>query len=249
MNTYTKFITVILLVFVNVFSANSQSFDFLPSTTNNQLIEHSYYTLSYVEKYEQAEWVAYEFIGERFLGVFERTNDFRIDTSVISGSSELSDYISSGYDRGHLVPAADMSFSDTAMSESFFLSNVSPQNPSFNRGVWKKLEGQLRVWASENEHLYIVSGGVLSSCSLSIGANKVGVPEYFYKVILDYTFPDIKAIAFVLPNERGMEELDFYVTSIDDVEQMTGLDFFPALPDEIEEDLEKLIDKSKWNWK
>jgi len=225
----------------------TQTFDYLPFSTTNQIINHTYYTLPYSEQNEQAEWVAYELTKSRVYGEVSRTDNFREDPLIKTGSAILSDYKGSGYDRGHLAPAGDMKFSKTAMSESFYMSNMSPQTPGFNRGIWKKLEGQVRIWAVENEHIYVVTGGILSSKIGSIG-NGVTIPKYYYKVILDYNEPEIKAIALILPNEKGTKQLDEYIVSIDRVENLTGIDFFPALPDDLENKLEADSDPSKWSF-
>ncbi len=130
----------------------------LPShTSNHQIIEHSTYILEYNEKYEHAEWVIHLLTQDRVAGSFERTDNFRPDPKVITGSASLADYKGSGYDRGHLAPAADMKWSENVMSESFFMSNMSPQKPGFNRGIWKSLESIVRTWAIENDEIYIVT--------------------------------------------------------------------------------------------
>ena len=242
MKTIIFFITV--LISMNLYS---QEFDYFPTSTTGQIIKHTYYTLSYSEQNEQAEWVAYELTKSRVYGEVSRTDNFREDPLVKTGSATLNDYKGSGYDRGHLAPAGDMKFSGTAMSESFYMSNMSPQTPGFNRGIWKKLEAQVRTWAVENEHIYIVTGGIFSSKIGSIG-NGVTIPKYYYKVILDYKEPGIKAIALILPNEKGTKQLDEYVISIDRVENLTGIDFFPALPDDLENKLEADSDPSKWSF-
>jgi endonuclease G len=167
---------------------------------------------------------------------------------VTTGSAALSDYAGSGYDRGHLCPAEDMSFSIEAMSETFYLSNMSPQDPSFNRGIWSSLEGLVRDWAIAYDSIYVITGPVLTSNKGSIGANKVTVPKYFYKVILDYSQPGIKMIAFLLPNEKGILSLVQYAVTTDSVELVTGIDFFPALPDDIENMLESACEPEKWNF-
>ncbi len=246
MDTIKKLI--IIFYFLHSY-ALPQNLNYLPSSTTNQIIKHTYYTLSYSEDHEQAEWVAYELTKNRVSGHIERTNNFRKDQMVLTGSSALNDYYGSGYDRGHLAPAADMKFSKTAMSESFFMSNISPQNPEFNRGVWRKLEEQVRKWAVENEHLYIITGGVLSSCSSHIGENKIGIPEYYYKIILDYKEPEIKAIALLLENKKGDGKLSNYIKSIDYIENLTGIDFFPNMPNSIERALESQSSKFQWSWK
>ena len=123
---------------------------------------------------------------------------------------------------------------------------MSPQLPSFNRGIWKYLETDVRTWAKENKELFIVTGGVLKDSLPTIGAHKVSVPKYYYKVILDYQFPNYKAIAFVLPNRGSKESVFIYAVNIDSVEHLTGIDFFPALPDSVEEYLESHYDIHYW---
>ena len=212
-----------------------------------QIVRHLAYVLSYNEKHEQANWVFYELTDNEVLGSVKRKDQFRRDPNVKSGSASLSDYKGSGYDRGHLAPAADMKWSSLAMSESFFMSNMSPQAPSFNRGIWKKLEAKVRKWATDNESIYIVTGGVLKGSLNTIGKNKVSVPEYYYKVILDYNEPEIKGIGFILPNKKANKPLNSYKVSIDDVEKFTGIDFFHLLPDSIEDKIESSKDFYKWN--
>ena len=178
-----------------------------------------------------------------------RTNDFRIDYKVKTGSASLSDYKGSGYDRGHLAPAGDMKWSSTAMSESFFMSNMSPQHPSFNRGIWKKLESTVRNWAVDNGMIYIVTGPILTGNYKTIGHNDVSVPDYYYKVILDYSEPEIKGIGFILSNQKSKSSLQSFAVTIDEVERKTGIDFYHALPDGIEEQIESTIDINKWSFK
>ena len=119
-------------------------------TQSDQIISHTAYTLKYSEQHEQASWVAYTLKSSHTSGTVGRTNDFREDYKVKTGSASLSDYKGSGYDRGHLAPAADFKWSSTAMSESFFMSNMSPQKPGFNRGIWKKLESRKLPWFSRS---------------------------------------------------------------------------------------------------
>ena len=217
-------------------------FNYLPAyTSQGDIVKHTAYTLKYNEPYEQAEWVAYKLTATRVNAVVKRTNVFRPDPMVKTGSAEPSDYKNSGYDRGHLAPAGDMAWSVTAMSESFYMSNMSPQMPGFNRGIWKKLETKVRDWAVENEEIYIVTGPILESNLPTIGKNKVAVPNYFYKVILDYKEPEFKEIGFVLPNQSSNQPLESYTVTIDSVEVLTGLDFFPSIPDSLENVIESLL--------
>ena len=214
--------------------------------SGEQIIDHFGYSLSYNEEHEQASWVFYELTDKEISGLVKRKDQFRSDPNVKTGSASLSDYKGSGYDRGHLAPAADMRWSPTAMSESFFMSNMSPQNPSFNRGIWKKLENKVRDWVINNQTIYVVTGGVLTDSLDAIGENQVSVPNHYYKVVLDYTKPVIRGIGFILPNERSNLSLMNFAVSIDSVEIFTGIDFYYSLPDSIEDSIESIINLPAW---
>ena len=175
----------------------------LPSPVEGeQIIEHTGYTLSYNEEAEQPSWVAYELTRDEAFGdAAEREDNFREDRAVRTGSATLDDYRGSGYDRGHMAPAADFKWSEEAMSDTFYLSNMSPQDGGLNRGLWADLEAIVRQMAVDNGKVYVVTGPVLTDGPFeTIGESKVIVPHQYYKVVLDYTDPDIKAIGFVLPN-------------------------------------------------
>ncbi len=215
---------------------------------NDEVIRHSGYTLSFNCKFKLAYWVAYELTREKTFGNNERTNKFIPDPDSKCTTATNQDYQNSGYDRGHLAPAGDMKWSSTAMAESFYYSNISPQNRSFNRGIWKKLESLVRTWAEEYGDVYIVTGPILMANLPTIGIHHVAVPEYFYKVILDYTKPDIKGIGFIIPNEKAFEPLQYYAVTIDSVEKVTGIDFFPLLPDDQERIIESSINLKNWSW-
>lgn len=222
----------------------------IPKTNSkDKIITHTGYSLLYNEIHEQADWVAYQLTKEETTKLYERTNKFNIDPKVNTITASDIDYKGSGYDRGHLAPASDMGWSSITMKESFYYSNMSPQNPSFNRGIWKKLEELVRTWAIENNNLYIVTGPVLKGEVTSIGINKVSVPKYYYKVILDFSQPSIKGIGFILPNLGSKESLKNYVVTIDSVEKFTGIDFFPLLQDEQENLIESTLCIECWSWK
>lgn len=230
---------------------NMPSGTFLPASTTGQIVKHRYYTLSYSEDGEQAEWVAYQLTrsGLKQKNV-KRTNDFREDPKVKTGSAVLADYRGSGYDRGHLAPAADMAFNREAMSESFFMSNMSPQVRKFNGGIWRELEELTRDWAYKFKKLYIVTGPVLTTRAKDrIGPSDVEVPASFYKILLDLEEPEIKAIAFLMPNEVSFEPIYNYVVTIDEIEELTGIDFFPNLMSPaLEEQLESTSNKDLWEY-
>ena len=216
--------------------------------TADTICSYTGFDLGYNEAFEQASWVAYELTREEVESdLADRTDDFRSDTSIGTGSAELKDYRRSGFDRGHLAPAGDMKWSELAMSESFLLSNMSPQVPSFNRGIWKKLEEQVRDWAVEKERLYVITGPVLSSIDSTIGANEVGVPDAYIKVLVDLSPPEHSFIAFLLPNSRSSEELIEFSISVDSLEQVTGYDFFASAPEQDVIDwLESQLDRESW---
>ena len=222
----------------------------IPKTKNwDKIISHTGYSLLYNEKYKQANWVAYELTKEETNKIVERSNKFISDPKVKSVNAFDKDYKGSGYDRGHLAPAADMGWSATTMTESFYYSNMSPQQPGFNRGIWKKLEELVRTWAIENKAVYVVTGPVLAKGLSTIGYNKIAVPNYYYKVILDYQKPNIKGIGFILPNESSKSLLQNYAVSIDSVEKVTGIDFFYLLKDQEENLIEKELCINCWSWK
>ncbi|QQS52233.1 MAG: DNA/RNA non-specific endonuclease [Bacteroidota bacterium] len=200
----------------------------LPVCDSCQIIEHRHYTLCYSEKHEQAKWVYYELTKAEVQSNTARKEAFREDAKVATGSASLADYKSSGYDRGHLAPAADMEMDSLAMAESFYMSNMSPQKPSFNRGIWKKLEMQVRDWAVQEDTILVVTGPVFVDNLGAIGENRVTVPGYYYKIILDVT-GEKKIVAFLMKNEASSEELFHFTIPADSLEVLTGINFFPEL--------------------
>lgn len=236
---------------INVISLNGQPFNYslLPQIKKGEIVYHKFYTLSYVEEHEQAEWVAYELTSEYLEGNARRINDYRADPSVKTGSASLEDYKGSGYDRGHLAPAADMKRSETAMSESFFLSNMSPQKSEFNGGPWRALEEIVRTWGREKEHIYIITGPILNDTLNKIPNTSVSIPEFFYKVILYKDTSDFKnweTISIIMPQVSNRAPLEKQVITVDSLEKLIGIDFFVSLPDSLEDQLEKKINPLFW---
>lgn len=242
------FFFCLLLSLPPILLGQQPTFHYSPLSSHNyQILQYQHYSLAYSETHEQAAWVAYELTAEQLNNkIAGRKDDFREDRRITTGCSSLKDYKRSGYDRGHLAPAADFCFSSTAMSESFFMSNMSPQLPGFNRGIWKKLEEKVREFALQNEKIYVITGGILEDALPSIGPNQVAIPNYYYKVLLDYSEPQIKAIAFLLPHQSSSQSLQSFSISIDSVESLTGLDFFPQLGDSLQSLLEATNDPLPW---
>ncbi|OGJ05449.1 hypothetical protein A2467_02285 [Candidatus Nomurabacteria bacterium RIFOXYC2_FULL_36_8] len=210
-----------------------------------EIVKHTYYTLAYSEDNEQAFWVYYELTPELISGNQSRTDDFRADPLVSTGSASLGDYKGSGYDRGHLCPAGDMKLNKTTMSESFYLSNMSPQVAGFNRGIWSTMEDQVREWALKYSKLYVVTGPIFKDNIGVIGEDKVTVPGYYYKVLFD---GNNKMIGLILPNASSSKSLDQFAVAVDEIEKQTGIDFFSELNDQLENQLEGNIDVTNWNF-
>lgn len=213
------------------------------------ILSYTGFDLGYNEHFEQAAWVAYVLTREEIeTGTSARTDNFRSDTSITTGSATPGDYRGSGFDRGHLAPAGDMKWSRYAMSQSFLMSNMSPQLPAFNRGVWRRLETEVRKWAVEKDSLYVITGPLFAEGDSLIGENGVGVPGYYFKVLVDLSPPDHDMIAFLLPHGRSSEELLQFAIPVDSLEQLTGYDFFSNAPDqEVIVWLEKQLESNKWN--
>ncbi len=219
---------------------------FLPTSTTGAIVAHAYYTLSYAEPHEQAEWVAYE-LSEKHLSKNDMKRPYFVeDRDVKSKSADWRNYKKSGYDRGHLCPAGDRKFTYDAYHETFLTSNISPQNHSFNAGVWNSLEQKVRFWADKYNGVYVITGGVLKSGLKTIGDERVSVPEEFYKIVVDASDGNYKAIAFIIPNKPTNKSFYDYVTTIDAIEKKTGIDFFPNLSEAIEIQIESRIDLKAW---
>ncbi len=227
---------------------------------DEEVIFHSAMALAYAEEHEQAKWVAHIVLPDIITGNHGRSNDFRPDEKIKAGSAVEEDYFLKelqtdgnyiydgfGYDRGHLAPSADFRWSKQALSESYYYSNMAPQVADLNRERWAELEDFVRQYVIRNQRqVYVVTGGILKDDLPKIerSVNEVSVPEYFYKVILDQERQ--KAIAFVMPNRLCDYPLISYACSIDSVERLTGLDFFPNLPDRQEAETEANYDYQAW---
>ena len=212
-----------------------------------QLLGRAGYTVSYNSGLKLPNWVAWTLTEERTKGRNKRDGEqFAEDTEVPAPRADTWDYYSSGYDRGHMCPAADNKWDAEAMRQSFLLTNVCPQNPNLNRGDWNELEIACRRWAAKYGEVHVVAGPVmLRSGRKTIGKHRVAVPDAFFKVVLRLS-PEPAAIGFIYRNTDGNRPKDSYVNSVDDVERITGMDFFPSLPDGLEERVEARADYGEW---
>jgi len=222
---------------------------FLPSSTTGQIVHHQGYSLSYSEPHEQAEWVAYELKKSHLSNTnFERPY-FEVDKAIKTGAAHWRNYKNSGFDRGHLCPAGDRKYSQDAHDETFLTSNISPQKSDFNAGIWNALEQKVRYWAQKYDGVFVVTGGILKGKMQTIGDEDVAVPNQFYKIILDANNNQVKMIAFLMPHENSNQPLYEFVVSVDEIERLTGIDFFPELEDDLENRLEADSDYKDWSFK
>ena len=234
------------IITLNSISKQLNSIGYPSLKSNEQLIQHNAMLIAFNNQHKQPSWVMHFISPDVKNAAVGRSNNFRIDSLVTKGTCTDSDYFLSiktqdqksdsiikgyGFDRGHLAPAADFRWSPTAMSESFLYSNMCPQIADFNRGEWANLEAQFRSYVinKKNNGIYVITGAILNDSLKSIpeSPNKVSIPGFFYKIAIDTT--NNKGIAYLMPNHNLDEPNDFYARSIDSIETLTGLDFFPNL--------------------
>ncbi|BCR21015.1 DNA/RNA non-specific endonuclease [Borrelia miyamotoi] len=223
-----------------------------------QILNKKYYSLGYAESARQAEWTAYHLKREMIElaltlikeNKIKRSKKFFEDKDIKGIAPKLTDYIKSGYDRGHIVSSADMSFSKNAMIDTYFLSNISPQQKEFNSGIWLKLEKLVRKWAILKEKLYIISAGILTENKGFIGRNKILIPKNFYKIILSLNNDNsYDILAFIIPNKKAKDlELRNYVVNVNTIEEKTKIDFFAKLDAGIKKIIKMKKDIHSWKF-
>lgn len=218
----------------------------IPEDIPSQLKEYTGFRLSFNAHNKTPNWVAWELLGSETSGESSRSNKFWTDSEILN-CSENADYSRSGYDRGHICPAADQKWSQQAMDDCFVMANMCPQDHALNSGAWNTLENKERSWALRDSSILIVAGPIYSDTdNATIGKNKVRVPGAFFKCIVAPYIDEPRGIAFVYPNMSSPGNMQNYVTTIDQVEQLTGFDFFHALPDEIENKIESVSSFRDW---
>lgn len=217
------------------------------SGTPEILLQRTGYLVSYNPNTRIANWVAWKLTPERLKETTGRTNNFLPDPDLPSSKAVTTqDYKGSGWDRGHLCPAGDNKWDRKAMTESFYMTNICPQHHNLNRGDWNELEQKCRKWVKKDSCLYIVAGPIFYDRKpRTIGEHRVAVPDAFFKVILSL-HKKPKAIGFIYKNNEGNNPLDAYTNTVDEVERITGIDFFPALPDYVERTVEASYDLKEW---
>jgi endonuclease G len=242
------------IAFSQTYSLNKVS---VSNPNEISFVKHTFYEIGYNIKYRLPAWTFYSLTKEHLvLANLERKGSFVKDPLLNSSQAKSSDYSASGFDKGHLVPCEDMSFSETAMHETFYYSNCAPQTTELNRGEWKMLEELSRNWGKEYREVIVISGPVFENTMKTIGedpekngTNRIPVPNLFYKIIVRHQGQTYKAISFILPNvSTPINSLQNYVCSVDSVEKITGLDFFSDLPDNLEAQFESVCKIKDWDF-
>lgn len=221
----------------------------IPSiTSNDNVITHLGYTLSYNSSTKIPNWVAYELTAKEASGTLERGDrSFSMDPKYNRTQAMREDYSGSGWSRGHMAPAADFRWDSDAMDETFYLTNICPQNSTLNGKDWNYLEKQVRTWAGKYGRVWVVTGPIVGTGKYGkIGDRKVAVPDSFYKVVLAYKNGEYRSIAFVMDNDSKRYYLKDCAKTVNEVEQLTGIDFFPNLDDSVEEQVESQKRFSDW---
>lgn len=221
----------------------------LTKSRPEQILRREGYVTSYNKQTKNANWVAWHLTAEHTDGEFTRKGiPYAVDEEVKGARQELDDWKETDLpiDHGHMCPAGDNKWSKTAMTETFLLTNMCPQNSALNRGDWEELESRCRGWARHYGEVYIACGPIFYSKNyVTIGDNKVGVPDAFFKVVLRMGKRPA-ALGFIYPNDGTHHKMSHYVMTVDEVERETGIDFFYNLPDDIEQSVEAACDFSKW---
>ncbi len=229
---------------------------------NLEILEHAGMVVGFDCDYKMASWVFHILTPDVSFGSVSRSNDFRMDDKSTCGTADENDYFIKnknatgdfdydgfGFDRGHLAPSADFKWSEKALSESYYYSNMTPQRPEFNRESWASLEDLLRnVGDQEKKNFYVITGPVLhdSLPEIERSVNKLKIPEWHYKIIVDASAENPRGMAFLMPNKKCEERLSAYVISIDSLESLTGTNFFPNINDIQELKIEKEADFTAW---
>lgn len=227
-----------------IFQSITSNHKELPAiSSSDSIIIYQGFVVSYDSEHLIPKWVAYELTSEEVDGTVSRSGSFGMDLNYKGRQAMREDYSYSGWDKGHMAPAADMKWSQEAMWESFYLTNICPQNHELNGGDWLALEKKAREVAKRYGKVYVICGPIIGDNKYgTIGANKVTVPDKFFKSFLIETDGAFHAIAFILDNEGFHRRLSSYALTVNQLEDISGIDLFVNLPDLIEESVEAEAD-------
>lgn len=221
------------------------------SCSHDTIVYRHSYILSFNKDTQCANWVMWHLSAAHTDGRHKRKGiPYKEDDDIAQSTIKLEDWEGvEGYDHGHMCPAGDNKWNRTAMEQTFFLSNMCVQNSRLNQETWERLESTCREWAKAFQDIYIVCGPIFSKKSYKkIGVSKkLVVPDAFYKVILCLN-GQTKGIGFIYNNQDPNENdhIEDHVVSIKEIEKLTGIDFFPALQDSIEDEIENNPNINDW---
>lgn len=221
---------------------------YLPSSSKGVIVHHNHFSLSYDEAYEQAEWVAYVLKKEHLTYDHRKRPYFIEDPFIATKSADWRNYKGSGYDRGHLVPAGDRRFTLQAYNETFYTSNISPQEREFNAGLWNRLEMQTRKWAKRYNVIYVFTGGILTDGLAKIGDEDVAVPNYFYKILAKENKGSLEVLGFLMEGVEQQKPLQSFLVSVNRIEELTGIDFFYQFEKEKQRSFESDVKSEHWKF-
>lgn len=218
----------------------------LPAGIPDEEVDFIGFTVHFNSAHHVPNYVVYTLTRDHIGGKATYNGTFYNDDSV-DGCAMPLEYAKSGYQRGHMAPAADMKWNAVALEGSYAMLNICPQRRQLNTGSWRKLEEKVREWGQRDSMLVVITGPVLTKQMSTIGnANKIAVPEHFFKVVFAPHAHPTRAIAFVMPNENADKHYAQYAVSIDEVERLTGIDFFHTLPEAEQSRLESTSDTAPW---
>ena len=219
----------------------------VPDSYPSQIKDYTGFKVSFNKNNATPNWVSWELLASETDGISPRSNKFWQDDGI-DGCPHPSDYKHSGFDKGHMSPSAENKWSRNAMYDCFVMTNMCPQDHALNSGAWSTLEKKERIWAQRDSLLIIVAGPIYTNSDIkTIGYGKVRIPSAFFKVILAPDIPQPRAIGFIYPNFRAPGNMQNYSMTVDKVEEITGYNFFHALPDEIEDMVESKTSFAEWN--
>jgi endonuclease G len=222
-----KYVSFFILLFLTTLC---KAQNYLPNCSNDTIIKYNNFIVGYSESLKQPLWTAYVYVHKQ--SKYKRSQcHFREDKRYECLNPD--DYTNTGFDRGHMCPAEDFSWDSISLCQTFYMTNIAPQHPQFNRIAWKELEHRIREWG-KTDTLIVITGSYYSK---HIVVNGMVVPTHFYKIV--YSYNRKCAIAFIFPN-RKVEGLKNYIVSIDYIESITGIDFFYKLKNQ---NFEKYVGK------
>lgn len=252
---HVTYLIAFLLFVSNAFAYNpkvdvriSSRMEMPKLTGAEDLIIYTGFTVSYNQSWLIPNWVAYEVTASETLGEVPRRKSFYQDPNYNGRQAQRTDYANSGWDKGHMAPAGDMKWDEMAMIESFYFTNICPQNQSLNEGDWQSLEKKIRTWAKKYGSVFVVCGPIVGRVGQYgyLGPSNVLIPDAFFKVVLIFDGKEYHSIGFIMPNEPNNGNLSMFATSVNAVEKRTGIDFFCNLPNKIEENVEEVVIRSFW---